>query len=434
MSPKSTTTRKNSRLSGDGQSPPTVSNGFPAIEADIDRQLSEIESKLIDIRRHLHSNPEPSRQERETSRYIVARLGEAGIEGRLCRDGLGVIADLDIGQPGPEVPRIAIRSDIDALWIQDIKTSAYASKRPGLCHACGHDAHTSIVLGAALTSARLNHDSRKPSPWGAKLRFIFQPAEECAEGARWMVEQGAVEDVGAIIAGHVDPERQWGTVGVRYGALTANCDEVEVIVEGKGGHAARPYHTRDPIAAAAHLITALYEFLPRSVDSRNPSVFSVGKVSGGTLPNVIPDKVEILGSLRTLDQQTRTRLKDRIEEIVHGAKEASGTAMHLRFFEPIDGVYNDPRITSFVEEAAIRVIGRENVQEITQASMGGEDFAEYLTRVPGSLLRIGCAPPGFTAPFLHAPDFDVDERVIVLGSRILLRAALLLSSQGHSTE
>lgn len=390
---------------------------------------------MVEVRRHLHSYPEPSRLERETSKYIAARLNEAGIDARLGRDGLGVIADLDVGQPKETTQRIAIRSDIDALHIQDIKTAPYASKHPGLCHACGHDAHTAIVLGAAMTCAALNREADAVNGhFGAKLRFIFQPAEESAEGARWMVEQGAVEDVAAIVAGHVDPERQWGTVGVRYGTLTANCDEVEVVVEGKGGHSARPFHTKDPIAAAAHLITALYSFLPRSVDSRSPSVFSVGKVSGGTLPNVIPDRVEILGSLRSLDQQTRVKLKDRIEEIVHGAKEASGTAMHLRFYEPIDGVYNDPKITSYVEEAAVRVIGRENVQEITQASMGGEDFAEYLTRVPGCLLRIGCAPPGFSAPFLHAPDFDVDERVIVLGARILLRAALLLSSQGHVTE
>ncbi len=398
MKPSADTNRVKSHPSIFGVGSAGVSPQFSSVEVALDQQLSEFESRLIEVRRHLHAHPEPSRQERETSKYIAARLSEAGIDAKLCRDGLGVIADVDVGQPTEKTPRIAIRSDIDALYIQDIKTSPYASKHAGLCHACGHDAHTAIVLGAAMTSAAFNHQAdANGSPLNARLRFIFQPAEESAEGARWMVEQGAVEDVAAIIAGHVDPERQWGTVGMRYGTLTANCDEVEVVVEGKGGHSARPFHTKNPIAAAAHLITALYEFLPRSVDARSPSVFSVGKVCGGTLPNVIPDRVEILGSLRSLDEQTRVRLKDRIEEIVHGAKEASGAAMHLRFYEPISAVYNDPRITSFLEEAAVRVVGRENVQEITQASMGGEDFSEYLSRVPGSLLRIGCAPPGFSA-------------------------------------
>lgn len=279
-----------------------------------------------------------------------------------------------------------------------------------------------------MCCAELQRNGSIPGASGLKLRFIFQPAEEESVGANWMVEQGAVDDVDAILGLHVDPERTLGTVGIRYGTLTAACDDVEIVVVGKGGHSARPHHTQDPIAAAAHLISALYEFLPRSVDSRNASVFSVGKIHGGTLPNVIPDRVEILGSLRTLDEPTRVRLKDRIEEIVHGAKEASGATMHLRFHMSIDPVHNDPRCTAALEAASRNVLGDESVQIIHQPSMGGEDFSAYLTRVPGAMLRLGCAPPGFSAPFLHAPDFDVDERVLTLGTRILLRAAVYLAS------
>ncbi|MFV0445717.1 MAG: M20 family metallopeptidase [Planctomycetaceae bacterium] len=406
-------------------------------EAPLDRQVVELESMLIETRRHLHAHPEPSREERETSRYLHQRLRDVGISARLGRNGLGVIADLDIGEPAPNSPRIAIRADIDALKLPDAKTVPYASTRPGLCHACGHDAHSTIVLGSALALVGLRDNGLVPghAVAGLRLRYIFQPAEESAEGGFWMVEQGAVDGCAAILGLHVDPERTLGTVGIRYGALTANCDEVEILIEGKGGHSARPHHTLDPIAAAASLVTSLYQHLPRAVDARNPSVFSVGKIAGGSLPNVIPGRVEILGSLRTQDPETRQKLKNRIEAIVHGVKEISGAQMHLRFFESIDGVVNDERITGALETASRSVLGDAGIVRIPQASMGGEDFSAYLTRVPGAMLRLGIAPPGFTAPFLHATNFDIDERALSIGIRILLRAALLLTaSSPHSND
>jgi amidohydrolase len=408
-----------------------------AWETRLDRQIGEMEARLIEVRRYLHAHPEPSREEWETSKFLAEQLTAAGLDARLCRDGLGVIADATLGQPAEDAPLIAIRADIDALRIQDTKTTPYASTRPGLSHACGHDAHATMVLGAALCAAscRLDEpaatDNGNPPQAGrcrgVRLRFLFQPAEETSDGARWLVEQGAVDGCAAILGIHVDPERPVGTVGVRYGTLTANCDEVEIVVEGKGGHSARPHHTLDPIAAAASLISSLYQFLPRSVDARSPAVFTVGRIAGGTLPNVIPERVEIRGSLRTLDARAREILKDRIEAIVHGVKESSGTSIQLKFLTPIDAVHNDPAVTEALEQAALRVLGTEGVQPITEPSMGGEDFSGYLTRVPGALLRLGCAPPGFTAPFLHAPDFDIDERALALGTRILLRAALVLT-------
>jgi amidohydrolase len=398
-----------------------------AWEAELDRAAAALEAGLIEVRRHLHAHPEPSREERETSLYLQSRLAAAGIDARLARDGFGVLADIDIGDPAPEVSRIAIRADIDALRILDAKTTPYASQKPGLCHACGHDAHSSMVLGTALVARQMAARSGWPAGSGARLRFIFQPAEETAEGGLSLTEQGAVDGCAAILGCHVDPERSLGTVGVRYGVLTANCDEVEIIVEGRGGHSARPHHTNDPIGAAAHLVTTLYQYLPRAVDARTPSVFSIGKLSGGTLPNVIPNRVEILGSLRTLDAKQRQTLKDRIESIVHGVRECSGATIHLRFFESIDSVVNDAGVTRELEHAARDVLGPEGVVLITQPSMGGEDFSAYLTRVPGAMLRLGVAPPGFAAPFLHAADFDIDERAIALGVRILLRAALRLS-------
>lgn len=408
-------------------SPPVVLQSEPWEEA-VDRAVAELEPRIVATRRHLHAHPEPSGAEKETTAYLAGLLDDAGMRVHICRDGLGVVADLDVGPPAADAPCIAIRADIDALRIQDAKSTSYASQNPGLCHACGHDAHSAIVYGSALTTAQLlqNGDLADEFP-SARLRFIFQPAEESGEGARWLVEQGVVDGVRAIVAAHVDPERELGTVGIRYGTLTANCDEVEIVVEGRGGHSARPHHTRDPIAAAAQVVTTLYGFLPRSVDSRQPSVFSVGAIRGGELPNVIPDRVEILGSLRTLDTATRDRLKDRIEAIVHGVKEASETSIHVRFYEPLDAVVNDARVTTALEASAVRVLGAGHVHRIHEASMGGEDFSAYLSRAPGAMLRLGCAPPAFKAPFLHAPDFDIDERALGIGARILLRTALRLA-------
>ncbi len=402
-------------------------------EQSLDDRIAAIEPQLIQIRRHLHAHPEPSRQERETSQFIATTLSQSGLSPRLCRDGLGVMVDAVLGRPADDAPIIAIRADIDALRIQDTKTTDYASKHAGLAHACGHDAHATIVLGAALCVAALIEESPQDDH-GVRLRFLFQPAEETSDGVRWLVEQGAVDGVAAILGVHVDPERSLGTVGLRAGTLTANCDEVNIVIEGLGGHSARPHHTDDPIAAAAQLVCALYQFLPRSIDSRKPVVFSVGKMAGGTLPNVIPDRVEIRGSLRTLDDRTRQAAKQRIEEIVHGVKETSGTTMHLQFLTPIDAVHNDPQATAALEEASRRVLGPAGLNTIDEPSMGGEDFSGYLTRVPGALLRLGVAPPGFQAPYLHAPDFDIDERAIALGSRILLRAAILLSASCHTGE
>lgn len=398
------------------------------LQSAIDERVAGIESRLISVRRHLHSHPEPSCQEHETSQYLAERLRESGIEAEVCRDGLGVIADLDVGPVTAASPRIALRADIDALMIQDAKQTPYASKRPGLCHACGHDAHSTMALGAAWTAAGLPRDLPvAPDEEGVRLRFLFQPAEEEALGAHWLVEQGAVDDCRAVLAQHVDPDRQLGTVGIKYGMLTSHCDAIEIIIDGHGGHAARPHQTRDPVVAAAHLVTALYEFLPRFVDARDPVVFTVGKLSAGTLGNVIPGRAEIAASLRTLRQETRQRVQERIESIAHGVQEASGTTIHLRFHSSIDGVLNDRKCTAALEAASRRVLGDEAIQHIELSSMGAEDFSAYLTRVPGAMLRLGCAPPGFTAPHLHAPDFDIDERVLAIGTRILLSAALTLA-------
>lgn len=402
--------------------------------AELDACVAGLEATLIKVRRHLHAHPEPSGEEVRTTEFLAQQLAELGWEPRVYRNGVGVSADVVLGQPSDETALIAVRSDMDALRMPDEKAVEYRSQYEGLNHACGHDAHAAMVLGLGLAGAAWRRRSETEALAGpvdgVRLRLIFQPAEETSQGARWLVEQGVLEGVSAILGIHVDPERLAGQVGIRYGALTANCDEVAFVVNGHGGHAARPHHTIDSVAAAAQLVGALYQFLPRSVDSRQPSVFTIGEIQGGYAPNVIPERVQLRGSLRTTDPHVRETLKRRIGDIVDGIEEVSGARVRYEFLNPLKAVYNDPQIAAALEEAAEQVVGKENVGKIDRPSMGGEDFSVYLDQVPGAMLRLGCSPPGVEPPlFLHSQKFDLDERVLSLGTRILLRAAVLLTDR-----
>ena len=418
-----------------------MSNTRPS--AAIDTEIQRLDETLVRVRRHLHSHPELSGQEVATTSYLVERLEEVGLQPRrLNFDGepTGLSVDVAVGNATADSPLIAIRADIDALPINDAKDVPYKSQRAGMMHACGHDAHTTIVLGAALASGRLTAGSDsagdsagRPLDNGdippTRLRFLFQPAEETSGGALGMIEQGVLEGVDAILALHVDPERTVGDVGIRYGVLTAFCDEVDILVCGRGGHSARPHQAIDPIAAAVQLLTALYQLLPRSVDSRSPSVFTVGRFVSGHAPNAIPDRAELNGSLRTTEPAARSLLHSRIREVADGISRATGVSIQVVFRSPLPGVVNGSRVTSALEEASVHVLGRKHVHLIDRPSMGGEDFAEYLAHVPGAMLRLGCASPGRDAAFLHSPDFDIDERALGLGCRILAQAAMIVSRQ-----
>ncbi|MEO1996916.1 MAG: amidohydrolase [Planctomycetaceae bacterium] len=402
-------------------------------DAQIDQRVSRIEGQLSALRRHLHAHPEPSGAERRTSRFLAAELERVNIPARLGDDDLGVIADLDVGTVHDDSPVIALRADIDALRIADAKRVPYMSREPGLAHACGHDAHATLMLGTALVGAQFRHGSEDdPS---VRLRLIFQPAEETSQGARWLVDQGAMDGVAYILGVHVEPALDAGHVGIRYGTLTANCDEVEILVTGQGGHAARPFHTIDPIAAAVQLVSALYAQLPRSVDARNPTVFSIGRFAGGSVANVIPDQVELNGCLRTTDVATRDQLRKQIRSVCAGLEASTGTRMTLRFFNELNSVENDPHITAILEDACHRCLEPDKITRLDQPSMGGEDFSVYQQRAPGAMLRLGSTPPGRAPTFLHAPDFDIDERILPMGVRIFLRTALALalpSARGQS--
>ena len=390
----------------------------------IDASVALLQPRLVEVRRYLHQHPELSCKEIETSRYLLGRLESAGIAARRGEEGLGVIADLQWGLCDPDSPRIALRADIDALPIMDAKTCDYTSQELGRCHACGHDAHATMALGAVLAAQGLSENLAQIG-LGCRLRVIFQPAEENSWGARAMVAQGAVDNTRMIFALHVDPERAAGQVGIRYGALTANCDEVHISIEGRGGHSARPNQTDDVIATAAQLVTALFNWLPRSADSRSPAVFSIGKLAGGHACNVIPERVEIMGTLRTTDAATRVTMLRRLQEILDGVATASGTRIVLSIPAADDAVINDRLAMICLHEAARSVVGEVGCQLLDQPSMGAEDFGGYMAHAPGAMLRLGAAIPGRSpSPPLHSTDFDIDEAALAIGSRILLRAVL----------
>ena len=269
---------------------------------------SGLESRAADfvrVRQHLHANPELSGCERETTAFLLQELGGTRLTVRQGRDGLGLIADLSIGSPSESTPLIAVRADIDALPLPDRKGKSYSSRHENVTHACGHDAHASIALGTARLFSKLQSELTDISPdFAVRLRFIFQPAEEICAGAAWMIEQGALEGVNAIIGLHMEPQLRAGHVGIRYGVMTAYCDELAVSIEGRGGHSARPFLTTDPVAASSQLINLLYSNLPRSVDARDAAVFSIGSIHGGKAPNIIPDRVDFL-SLIHISEPTR---------------------------------------------------------------------------------------------------------------------------------
>jgi amidohydrolase len=395
------------------------------IDEAVDRRFAE----MIAMRRQLHAHPEPSGEEFQTSLYLYQLLGDAGFAVSMGPEGRGVAADFPAGAGSPtngavnQAPlRFALRADIDALRIQDQKQTPYRSQREGVMHACGHDAHTAVVFGALSAIAELH--SHELLPWPVRVRGIFQPAEETATGAREMIQAGSLEGVGAIAACHVDPSRKVGRAGFRPGVLTANCDAMTVSIQGRGGHAARPHEASDPIAAAAQFINALYLSIPRVTDSQDAVVVTIGQVTAGHNANVIPDQVELRGTLRTLDAKVRGQTMGHVRRIADGVGQMCRTTIAVTFAEGTKSVDNNSSVNELLRASAAEVLGRDNLDSIPRPSMGSEDFAFYLDHVPGAMFRLGCAFPTAPGAGLHTPAFDVDEEALRIGAKILARTAV----------
>lgn len=385
----------------------------------LDEAVGELHPQMVEVRRHLHAHPEVSGEEFETTAFLQSALAPAGFDIRTGKDRRGVIADLP---PGEEQPRIAIRGDIDALRIQEGNVTEYRSKVDGVMHACGHDGHSAVVFGAAMALSRMHE--RNWLPWPVPFRAIFQPAEETNLGALEMIAAGALKDIRAIFSLHMDPSREVGSIGLRPGALTADCDEMRIAIRGRGGHAARPHESLDPIAAAAQLISSIYLFVPRSIDMFEPVVVTIGRIHGGQNSNVIPDEVVMGGTVRSIGGEIRQRTLNHIRRLAAGLADASGTHVSVEFIPGPDAVINDPGLTDILHMSANEMLGADSVQSILRPSMGGEDFANYLPHVPGAMFRLGCAPRDLHVPPLHSPEFDLDERSLGVGARVLAHAVV----------
>lgn len=384
-------------------------------------ELSQVVEELFVrtrlIRRHLHRHPEPSGEEFETSKYLAEQLTGFGFSPRLGPEGRGVI--VDVGEPNTG---LGIRSDIDALWIQDDKQTEYRSSVPGVMHACGHDGHAATVFGAIVALEEMQRLGKLPWPVGC--RGIFQPAEETNRGAHEMIDAGAMDGLRALLGVHMDPSRRAGTIGVRLGDFTADCHEMEIIVLGRGAHAARPHEAVDPISAVAQLINSIYLFVPRSTDSQDPVVVTFGQIEGGHAPNAIPDKVIVRGTLRTLDTHISEATMVHIDRLMRGIAEVSGTKISIRWESGPPPVKNDLELTALLTKAGRSILGSDQVQTIHRPSMGGEDFANYLPYVKGAMFRLGCTGPVDEPHPLHSSLFDIDETALRVGAEILAHAAI----------
>ena len=387
----------------------------------LDRAINNRFAEIVALRRHLHMHPEPSGEEFQTSLTIYQKLGEVGYHVRMAAEGRGVIADSSASANGQ--PLLALRADMDALHIHDAKSVVYRSTCPGIMHACGHDAHTAIVFGVLASLHDL--ESRGELPWPVRVRGIFQPAEETGKGATEMIASGALDGVTAILANHMDPTRKVGRIALKAGVLTANCDDMQITITGRGGHAARPHETRDPIAAAAQLISALYLFVPRSTDSQDAVVVTIGQVRAGDNPNVIPERVELHGTLRTLSADVRRKTIDQIRQIAHGVGQTTDTRIEVQFDNGSPSVENSVELIDLLRIAGTDALGREGIEFIPRPSMGGEDFSFYLAQVSGAMLRIGSTSEKAGGHPLHSPNFDIDEESLRVAARVMARAAIM---------
>ncbi|MGW3414490.1 amidohydrolase [Streptomyces sp. NPDC000888] len=380
-----------------------------------------LRAELVAFRRDLHMHPELGNHEFRTTAAIKARLELAGLEPRVLDIGTGLICD--IGDWDGVRPLLALRADIDALPIPDTKTEcAYRSTVPDRAHACGHDVHTSVVLGAGLVLAELHREGRLPRP----VRLIFQPAEEVLPGgAPDAIESGVLEGVGRIIGVHCDPKVDAGRIGLRHGAITSACDRLEVALDGAGGHTARPHLTTDLVTAAARVATDVPGLVARRTDARSGLAVTWGRIESGHACNVIPNHAELSGTVRCLDLATWRAAPDLVHAAIDEIANMYRAKSEINYIRGVPPVVNDPVVTDLLRDAMTARRGVHSIED-TEQSLGGEDFSWYLEHVPGAMARLGVRTPGERAPRdLHQGDFDADESAITVGVELFTAAALL---------
>ena len=390
--------------------------------AELKAQVAAALPELVAIRRHLHAHPELSGNEHQTAALVAGELRGLGWHVQEGVGRTGVLAEL--GPAGG--PTLALRVDMDALPVEERTGLPYASLHQGLMHACGHDIHTTVGLGVARILAPLADQLT------ARVRLLFQPAEETAQGAAWMLADGAMDGVEALFGVHVFPSLAAGSIGVRSGSLTAAAGELEVEVLGEGGHGARPHQSTDAIWIAARVVSGLQEAISRRLDALHPVVVSFGRIEGGKAFNVIADHVRLLGTVRCLDLELHAKLPAWIEETVKAICAGYGGEARVRYRCISPPVHNDPELTQLVAGVATELLGCQRVHWLEQPSLGAEDFAELQRDTPATMFRLGVAGPQGCTP-LHSNSFAPDERCLAVGVEVL-SASLLRWIEARSAQ
>jgi len=384
------------------------------IENTIREEIKPMKDWLLEIRRTIHQHPELGFEEIETSKLVSEWLEIFGYQVKKGLAKTGVVGILEGKRPGKT---IAIRADMDALPVDEANQVTYASKIKGKMHACGHDAHVAILLGVAKFFSSMKDQVE------GNIKWIFQPAEEGGGGGKVMVEEGVLENpkVDAIFGAHVYPFLPVGKIGIYEREGLAAADRFTIRMIGKGGHAAAPHASKDPIIAAGHLITQIHSIVGRDINPLDSGVISIGKISGGTAFNVIPDEMELLGTVRSLTSKVREELKARIEQVTQGVARSFGMDYRFDFEYGYPVLLNDLKMSKLVADACSKGIGEDSV-EVLKPSMGGEDFAYYLQKVPGAFFRLGIRneAKGIIHSY-HSNLFNIDEEVLPLGVEMFVR-------------
>ncbi len=375
------------------------------------------EKWLIDVRRQFHQYPEIMFQEVKTTREIKRRLTDIGVEHYGYEDMTGVVAIIRGGKPGKT---IALRADIDALPIEEQTKVPFKSRNRGMMHACGHDAHTTIMLGVAkyIVESGLSRQLQ------GNVKFIFQPAEEGDGASDLMINRGVLEDpfVDRILAGHLLPSLPVETAGVYHSQSHASTDPFHLVITGKGGHAGRPNEAIDPIVAGSYFVSTLQTIVARNIDPLETAVAHVGKFISGDAGNVIPGQAELAGGVRALNPSVRNILINRLQEIVKGLEISFNVKCKLTFKKGYPPCINDPDVCRFIHDIGVQVLGPENVKYL-KPSTGAEDFAFFAMARPSTMIMLGCRneEKGIIHP-LHSERFDLDERVLGIGVRVFSQA------------
>lgn len=382
--------------------------------------IDELVPDMVAMRRDLHEHPELAFEEVRTSGIVAQRLRTLGLEVQAGVAKTGVVGLLRGGAGKPGAKTIAIRADMDALPIYELNEIEYRSTIDGKMHACGHDGHTSILLAVAdiLTKRR--------SELPGNVKFVFQPAEEVIGGAEPMVKEGAMQGVDGVIGLHLISDYPLGRVGVRSGTVFASADKLMLRVQGKGGHAAMPETTVDPIVISAHIITALQTLISRETSPFSPAVITIGRITAGTAFNIIPETAELQGTMRAYSHEHREKLVRRIGEVASGIALAMGGTCAVEVFDGCPPCINNPAMTEVVRKAAIEAVGEKDVDESEDVmTTGSDDMAYFLNTVPGCYFIVGAHNEDKGAKYPHHhPRFNIDEDALAVGVEVLSRAAM----------